>query len=195
MFGIFNVLGIWLVSLCDSNIFQDFFFKIDYRSKNGKYMFFFWGMGGLSDECCDLVEGGLQEWQIYIDYFICDFDMDMGIVGFFYSYLIDDKFYLKMSLVVQGQCIFYQNDIFDQNEVFSLINDELYYNNCLILIFYYNCKFFFSVIMWFGVIVIWMGYDYDFCYLVEDVFIIYVDEEGSILLLQFYGYVCWQLYF
>ncbi|KGE85611.1 MAG: TonB-dependent receptor [Phaeodactylibacter xiamenensis] len=192
--GILNALGIRLVSLRDSNTFQDFSFKTDHRSKNGKHMFSFWGMGGLSDERRDPAEGGPEEWQIYTDYLTRDFDTDMGIVGFSHSYLIDDKSYLKTSLAVQGQRILYQNDTLDQNEVPSLINDELYYNNRLTLTSYYNRKLSSSATMRLGAIATRMGYDYDFRYLVEDAFTTYVDEEGSTLLLQPYGYVRWQLH-
>ncbi|MBV6655759.1 MAG: TonB-dependent receptor [Mameliella sp.] len=192
--GILNAMGIRLVSFRDSNTFQDFSFKTNHQSENGKHLFSVWGMGGLSDERRDPAEGGPAEWQIFTDYLTRDFDTDMGIVDFTHSYLIDDKSYLRTSLALQGQRVLYQNDTLDQNEVSSIINDELYDNSRLTLTSYYNRKLSAGATMRLGAIATQLNYDYSFRYLTGESFTTYLDEEGHTYLLQPYGYIHWKLH-
>lgn len=71
-----DAMDIRLVSERESNRFQDLSFKLHFNSEDYKHAFSLWGIGGMSDEFNEAVEGA-ENWKSYSDYLTRDFDTDM----------------------------------------------------------------------------------------------------------------------
>lgn len=186
--GILDAFDIRLVSERESNQFQDFSFKLNFNSTNGKHLTTVWGIGGVSDELNEAVEG-VDKWETYTDYLTRDFDTDMGVVGVNHNYLIDDKSYLRTGLALMGQRILYRNDTLDQNLVATVLNDQLYTNSRLVLTSYYNRKLSAQASLRVGAIASQLYYDLHYRFLLGDNYRTYLAEKGNTTLLQPYANV------
>lgn len=186
--GILDAFDIRLVSERESNRFQDFSFKLNFNSSNGKHLTTVWGIGGLSDEFEEAVEG-TENWKTYTDYLTRDFDTDMGVIGVNHNYLIDDKSYLRTGLAIMGQRILYRNDTLDQNQVATTLNDQLYNNSRVVLTSYYNRKLSAKASLRAGVIASQLYYDLNYRFLLGDSYRTFLAEDGNTNLLQPYANV------
>ena len=186
--GILDAFDIRLVSERESNRFQDLSFKLNFNSENGKHYTTVWGIGGLSDEFEEAVEG-TENWATFTDYLTRDFDTDMGVVGINHNYLIDDKSYVRLGAAVMGQRILYRNDTLDQELTPTILNDQLYKNSRVIFNSYYNRKLSQRSSLRAGFIASRLGYDLDYRFLFGDTYQTFLDEKGSTSLLQPYANV------
>ncbi len=186
--GILDAFDIRLVSERESNRFQDFSFKMNFNSENGKHYTTVWGIGGLSDEFEEALEG-VENWATYTDYLTRDFDTDMGVVGVNHNYLIDDKSYLRVGTALMGQRILYRNDTLDQNLNATTLNDHLYKNSRLVLNSYYNRKLSNRSSLRAGFIASQLYYDLDYRFLLGDTYQTFLDEDGRTGLYQPYANV------
>ena len=190
--GILDAFGIRLVDERESNTFQDLSFKLDFTSDNPKHRFSVWGMGGLSQEIQDPIEGGPQNWRTFTDYLTLDFDSGMGVMGATHLFLINEKSYLRTSVAVQRQRISYVQDTLSLLEEPTLLNDQEYLNTRLTLHSYYNRKLSGNATLRAGLIGTQLGYDYFSRFLFDDGFRTFLDEEGSTYMLQPYATVSWK---
>jgi hypothetical protein len=181
--GILDALDIRLVSERESNRFQDFSFKLNFNSDNGRHITSVWGIGGLSDEFEEAVEG-VENWETFTDYLTRDFDTDMGAIGLNHDYLIDDQSYFHTGLAVMGQRILYQNDTLDRNRTPTTINDQLYTNSRLVLNTYYNRKLSARSSLRTGLIASQLFYDLSYQFLLGEERVTFLDEKGNTSLLQ-----------
>jgi len=190
--GIFDAFNIRLVDERESNNFQDLSFKLDFAGKNPKHRFTVWGMGGLSRERQDPIEGGPESWETFTDYLTLDFTSRMGVVGATHLYLIDEKSFLRTSVAVQGLRTLWQRDTLDVMEEPTLLNDQLYVNTRLSLSSYYSRKLSGAATLRTGLIATQMGYDHFSRFRFEDGFQTFLDEEGSTYMLQPYSTLSWK---
>ncbi len=137
--GILNAMGIHLVSPRVDNTFQDLSFKLDFASENNKSFFGVWGIGGLSKEVKSAVED-LSEWKSYSDQTGYEFTTNMGAAGLNHTYLLNDKSYIKTTLAVMGQDIFYADDTASVEQVLTVTNTEDFKNSRISLSSKYSTK-------------------------------------------------------
>jgi hypothetical protein len=186
--GILDAFDIRLVSERESNRFQDFSFKLNFNSDNGKHLTTVWGIGGTSDEFEEAVEG-VENWQKFTDYLTRDFDTDMGVVGINHNYLIDDKSYLRIGAAIMGQRILYRNDTLAQDLTAGNLNDQLYTNSRLVFNTYYNRKLSSRSSLRVGLIASQLYYDLHYRFLFEETYRTFLNENGNTQLLQPYANV------
>lgn len=181
--GILDAMNIRLVSERESNRFQDLSFKLNFTSSNNRHLFSIWGLGGVSDEFEEAVEG-IENWKSYTDYYTRDFDTDMGAVGLNHTWLIDDKSFLSSNLAVMGQKILLRNDTLNTQMISTNVNDELYLDNRLTYNATYRRKFSPKTTMKAGVTASLMSYDLHWKYLIGDEFETFLDEKGNTSYIQ-----------
>ncbi|MEY4905394.1 MAG: hypothetical protein RLZZ292_3209 [Bacteroidota bacterium] len=137
--GILNKMGIHLVGARVDNNFQDLSFNLYFPSKNNKSIVTLWGIGGLSSEQERFEDDTLI--KSYTDRENTDFRTNMGAMGLTYSYLINSKSYLKTTLAVMNQKVFYNNDTLNSiNKNAYNVNEETYQDGRVTLASFYNLK-------------------------------------------------------
>jgi hypothetical protein len=183
--GILDAMDIRLVSERQSSNFQDISFKLNFNSDNGKHITSVWGIGGLSDEFEEVLEG-VENWQTYNDYRTRELDSDMGAIGVNHNYLIDNTSYLRTGVAIMGQKLLFQNDTLDTGMKSTLVNDQLYVNSRLVLTSYLNKKMGNTATARLGVIASVLRYDLFYKYLLDDAFRTYINEEDNTYLIQPY---------
>lgn len=189
--GILDAMNIRLVSERESNRFQDLSFKLHFLSEDYKHTFSLWGIGGLSDEFEEAVEGA-ENWKSYTDYLTRDFDTDMGALGFNHTYLINEKSYLSTNLAIMGQQIIFRNDTLSATLKPTAVNDEDYRLNRLTLNTQYSHKANNQLTLRSGLVATRIGYNLFRRYLIEDAYQPFLNDEGSTYQLQAYGTLRWR---
>lgn len=137
--GILNQLGLHLVGPRVDNTFQDLSFNLSFPSKDKKRYLTVWGMGGLSRERENAVEG-IENWRSYSDYYTRDFNSNMGAVGVTYFLPAGSDAFLKTNVAYMGQDILFQNDTLDTELRDYLLNDERYKESRIVLSSVWNKK-------------------------------------------------------
>ena len=183
--GILNSLGIHLVGPRVSNTFQDLSFKLHFPNKNNKKILSFWGMGGLSKEKEDAVEG-VENWKSYTDYFTRYFTTNMGAVGLTYTRIYENDSYLKTNVAVMSQEILFRNDTLTTDFTPTTVNDEDYTEGRISISSHFNKKINAKVNFKTGAFVNNIFYDLNHSDLINDANINYLNEQGNTLLLQPY---------
>ena len=189
--GILDAFDIRLVDERESNRFQDLSFKLHFNSEDYKHTLSVWGIGGLSDEFFEAVDG-TENWQSYTDYQTRDFDTDMGALGMNYTYLINEKSYLAANVALMGQKVIFRNDTLNTSLSPTVVNDEDYRQNRLVLNGYYSHKFNNQLALRAGLIATHINYDLFWSYLVESTNQIFLLESGNTTQWQTYGTLRWQ---
>lgn len=116
--GILNAMGLYVVRENVGNNFQDLSFNLTFNSKDNKDEFKIFGIGGLSDERWFTKED-TADWQTYLDYIDERNGSNLGVLGFTYRRLINDKSSLK---VVLGSVF---NHIFLNQSIPNLANLDI----------------------------------------------------------------------
>ena len=184
--GILDAMGIRLVSERESNTFQDLSFKLNFKSKDFRHIVSVWGMGGLSDEFENAIEG-TENWESYTDYLTREFDTNMGATGLTHTFLINDQSYIKTNLALMGQKTIWRNDTLNTELNPSTVNDEKYLNNRLTLSSFYSRKFSPKTALKTGLIANRISYDLHRELLFGDQFRTLLQDKGNTFLLQPYG--------
>jgi hypothetical protein len=156
--GILNQLGLHLVGPRVDNTFQDLSFNLSFPSKDKKRYLTVWGMGGLSRERENAIEG-VENWKSYSDYYTRDFNSNMGAVGATYFIPAGNDAFLKTNLAIMGQDILFQNDTLDSELRDYLLNDEQYKETRIVLSSVWNKKINSQVSLKFGGIFTRINYD------------------------------------
>lgn len=95
--GILNAMGLYVVRENVGNNFMDLSFNLTFHSKDNKDEFKIFGIGGISDEQWFTKED-TTNWQTYLDYIDENNGSNLGVIGFIYRRLINEKSYLKVVL-------------------------------------------------------------------------------------------------
>lgn len=95
--GILNAMGLYVVRENVGNNFQDLSFNLTFNSKDNKDEFKIFGIGGLSDEQW-FTKKDTADWQTYLDYIDERNGSNLGLLGFTYRRLINEKSYFKLVL-------------------------------------------------------------------------------------------------
>ena len=188
--GLLGSLGLNLVGERETNTFQDLSFNIALNNKSNKSFWNIWGIGGISNEQQKAVEN-VSDWKQYDDYATYEFETKMGAIGLGNTFILNDRSFLKTSLVVTGQQILFSDDTLNRNKVTARVNDEAYNNSRITFATSYNHKFGASANMKAGMYINSLHFDlqqkkFDYLY---GSFRHLVDGYGSTLLLQPY----WQM--
>lgn len=140
--GLLNSAGLHLLGERISNDFQDLSFNISVDSKNKKHLFTVFGMGGLSTEHYtpvtkfeDRDSSRANHWEDRVRV------SNLGIVGGTYTWLIDEKSFLKAAVIGNFSVIDWQYDTvgFAESERFRY-NTELYEDKRISTSLSYNRK-------------------------------------------------------
>lgn len=189
--GILNSMGLRLVGERISNTFQDLSFKLNFSSPDFQHSVSVWGIGGLSDEKMDPVEG-VENWRSYTDYLTRDFTTNMGALGINHTWQLTDRAYLRNSFGVMGQLINFRNDTLTLESVPTTINDEQYINNRFSFSSIYHNKISAKLALKTGAYVSSLDYDLFRRYLVDAQYQTFIDEEGGTELIQPFFSLRWQ---
>lgn len=192
--GLLNQMGIYLVNPRTDNVFQDLSFKLFFPSKGNKSILTFWGMGGLSNEFERAVDS-LDAKSTYSEKLTRDFQTDMGAVGANYTYLIDEKSYLNLSVAAMGQKVIYKNDTLNLERTPTTVNDEAYTNIQYTFAGYYNRKLSSKTAFKTGIFLNSINYDLNYRDLDTDInqYITWLKDKGNTLLVQPYAQFRFQL--
>ncbi len=183
--GILNSMGIHLVGPRVSNTFQDLSFKLRFASKDSRDILSIWGIGGLSKERQDPVDG-VENWKSYTDYRTRDFETNMGAIGLTHTHLFKDDSYLKTNLAVMSQEVLFSNDTLTQEFVATDVNDEDYTEGRITLSTNYNKKFSPKLTLKTGVYLNNLFYDLYHDKLIKETTVNYLDIKDNSFLIQPY---------
>ncbi len=192
--GLLNQMGIYLVNPRTDNIFQDLSFKLFFPSKDNKSILSIWGIGGKSKEFERAIDD-LDTKSTYNERLTRDFQTDMGAIGATYTYLIDDKSYIKSSVAAMGQKIIFKNDTLNLERTATTVNDEEYTNIRFSLTSYYNRKLSAKTTFKVGLFLNSINYDLNHKDIdTEDVgYITWLNQQGNTVLIQPYVQFRFQL--
>ena len=191
--GILNAMGINLVSERVDNTFQDLSFKLNFNSEDYKHRVSIWGIGGLSDERMNPVEG-VENWRSYTDYLTRDFITNMGAVGINHTWQLTKNAYIRNSFAVMGQQIDFRNDTLTLEEATTTINDERYINNRASLSSVYHNKISSRLALKAGVFASSLIYNLDRSVLLGDTYQTFINAEGNTELIQPFFSLRWQVH-
>ncbi|MFK8008256.1 MAG: carboxypeptidase-like regulatory domain-containing protein [Saprospiraceae bacterium] len=183
--GILNSMGIHLVGPRVSNTFQDLSFKLRFASKNNRDILSFWGIGGLSKERQDPVDG-VENWKSYTDYFTRDFETNMGAIGMTHTHLFKDDSYLKTNLAIMSQQVLFANDTLTQDLAATNVNDEDYTEGRITLSTNYSKKFSSKLTLKTGAYINNLLYDLRHDKLINETIVNFLDIKGNSFLVQPY---------
>jgi hypothetical protein len=138
--GLLKKIGLNLVGERESNTFNDLSFNLAFANRKNTSVWNFWGIGGYSKENTVEVEDTLK-WKQYDDYAVYDFKTKMGAIGIGNTYNLNDKSFIRSSLVLTGQQILYVDDTLSHVKQPYTVNNELYNNSRLSFTTSYNTKF------------------------------------------------------
>jgi hypothetical protein len=140
--GLLNNFGLYLLGERISNDFQDLSFNISLDSKDKKHLFTVFGMGGLSTEHYQPKANPLDRDSSVANHWEDRYRVaNLGIVGATYTWLIDEKSFLKAAVVGNFSVIDWQYDTvgFAESERFRY-NTELYEDKRISTSLTYNRK-------------------------------------------------------
>ncbi|MDG1434366.1 MAG: TonB-dependent receptor [Saprospiraceae bacterium] len=183
--GILNSMGIHLVGPRVNNTFQDLSFKLRFASKNNRDILSFWGIGGLSKERQDPIDG-IENWKSYTDYLTRDFETNMGAIGMTHTHLFKDDSYLRTNLAVMNQKVLFANDTLTQDFVATNVNDEDYIEGRITLSTSYNKKINPKLTLKTGVYVNNLLYDLYHDKLINEMTVNFLDIKDNSFLIQPY---------
>lgn len=140
--GLLNSAGLYLLGERIDNKFQDFSFNVSMDSKDKKHLFTVFGMGGLSTEhyipVANPAERDSSRANHYEDRYRIS---NLGIFGATYTWLIDEKSFLKAAIVSNNSVIDWQYDTVGVTEAERFrYNTELYQDNRISTSVNYNRK-------------------------------------------------------
>ena len=183
--GILNSMGIHLVGPRVNNTFQDLSFKLRFASKNNRDILSFLGIGGLSKERQDPIDG-IENWKSYTDYLTRDFETNMGAIGMTHTHLFKDDSYLRTNLAVMNQKVLFANDTLTQDFVATNVNDEDYIEGRITLSTSYNKKINPKLTLKTGVYVNNLLYDLYHDKLINEMTVNFLDIKDNSFLIQPY---------
>lgn len=140
--GLLNSVGLHLLGERISNDFQDFSFNVSIDSKDKKHLFTVFGMGGLSTEHYQPITNPDDRDSSIANHYEDRYRIsNLGIVGATYTWLINEKSFLKAAIVSNNSVIDWQYDTVgrSENERFRY-NTELYQDNRISTSLSYNYK-------------------------------------------------------
>lgn len=182
--GILNKLGLHLVGERVDNTFQDLSFNLHFPSKNNKWVIGVWAIGGLSFEherFADVLNTRTAREQY-------DFRTNMGALGISYSYILDEKSYLKTTIAVMDQKVDVQEDTLSLVDKVSTtrFNSETYTDGRVTLSTYYSRKLSQQVTLKAGVFVNRLFYDFNHITLKSGAYRVILEGQGGSFLIQPY---------
>jgi hypothetical protein len=185
--GLLELIGFNLVSERESNTFQDLSFNLAFNNKTNSSQWNVWGMGGISKETYAAIED-VNDWKQYDDYAIYDFRTKMGALGVGNILKLNEKSFLRSSLVYLNQRLTFVDDTLNMQWQASTVNDERYTNSRLSFATSYNYKIGASANFKAGAYITNMMYNFrsDKLNFNNQQMETFTDGEGSTLLLQPY---------
>ncbi|MDH5399902.1 MAG: TonB-dependent receptor, partial [Cyclobacteriaceae bacterium] len=132
--GLLNAMGIRVVSPNVGNVFQDLSFNLFFPLSK-KAFFTVFGLGGLSTETRDPVDG---QWTSWSDYRTYHYPTNMGVTGATLTYLIDEKSYLYTAASLGGSTISFEQDTVNTALVPFRFDEEYYDDTRLAFTTNYN---------------------------------------------------------
>lgn len=139
--GLLNSFGLYLVGERVSNQFQDLSFNLTFKSKNNKSTHTLFGIGGLSKEHYIPVEdpnqrvaGISNHWEDRVH------PANMGALGWTWTYLPDNKSYLKTAVALVGSKIERMRDTLNLQDLRYRYDTQKYLDSRLVGSITYNRK-------------------------------------------------------
>jgi hypothetical protein len=139
--GLLSSFGVYLVGERVTNNFQDLSFNLVFKSKNNKSVSTVFGIGGLSEEhylpVTDpeaRIAGISSHWEDRVR------PANMGTLGWTWTYLPDDKSYLKTVVALVGSRIERMSDTLNREDERYRYETQKYLDNRLVSSITYNRK-------------------------------------------------------
>ena len=139
--GLLSSMGIYLVGERVTNNFQDLSFNLVFKSKNSKSVHTFFGIGGLSEEHyipvenpAERVVGLSSHWEDRVR------PANMGALGWTWTYLPDDKSYLKTVVALVSSRIERMSDTLNREDERYRYDTQKYLDTRLLSSITYNRK-------------------------------------------------------
>lgn len=139
--GLLSSFGVYLVGERVTNNFQDLSFNLVFKSKNNKSVSTVFGIGGLSEEhylpVTDpeaRITGQSSHWEDRVR------PANMGTLGWTWTYLPDDKSYLKTVVALVGSRIERMSDTLNREDERYRYETQKYLDNRLVSSITYNRK-------------------------------------------------------
>ncbi|HPH19968.1 MAG TPA: TonB-dependent receptor [Haliscomenobacter sp.] len=139
--GLLSSMGIYLVGERVTNNFQDLSFNLVFKSKNSKSVHTFFGIGGLSEEHyipvenpAERVVGLSSQWEDRVR------PANMGALGWTWTYLPDDKSYLKTVVALVSSRIERMSDTLNREDERYRYDTQKYLDTRLLSSITYNRK-------------------------------------------------------
>ena len=156
--GILNDLGFPLVGKRFDNTFQDLSFNLNFPSADNRTTLSWWGMGGLSNEIQNPLDPA-EERSNFDEFSSYEFRTNMGATGLSLTHLLDDKSYLKATLALMAQDIYWRDDTVGASDNRFTYNKEDYLDQRLSLSLFYSRKFSAKTTLKAGLIANQISYD------------------------------------
>jgi hypothetical protein len=148
--ALLKAIGLNLVGERETDIFQDLSFNLAFANKKNNIQWNLWGIGGLSKEYTEEVEDTVG-WKQYDDYAVYTATTKMGAIGIGNTYNINDRSFVRSSLVLTGQQLTYIDDTLNRKKERSMVNNEWYNNSRVSFTTAYHNKFSASVALKAGI--------------------------------------------
>ncbi|MBK6976658.1 MAG: TonB-dependent receptor [Cytophagaceae bacterium] len=159
--GLLTSMGIYLVGERVNHNFQDLSFNLVFKSKNNKSIQTLFGMGGLSEEHYEPVTdaqnrkiGEANQWEDRRK------PANMGAVGYTWTYLLNQKSFLKTVVAVVGSEIKRMSDTLDLKNVRYRFDTQQYVDKRLVATAIYQTKLSTKTTLKTGIIGNYIGFNF-----------------------------------
>lgn len=137
--GILGAMGLYVVDANTNNTYQDLNFKINLpNTKKSRISIF--GVGGMSEEV-GIIKKDTADWKEYINHFKTTFKTNLAVVGVSWTYLLNEKSYIKTVGAFTYNDVVDGDDTLDYNIQLHPVRNTHFNNTRAAIHTFYNHKF------------------------------------------------------
>ncbi|MBI1287737.1 MAG: TonB-dependent receptor plug domain-containing protein [Flavobacteriales bacterium] len=137
--GILGAMGLYVVDANTNNTYQDLNFKINLpNTKKSRISIF--GVGGMSQEV-GIIKKDTADWKEYINHFKTTFKTNLAVVGVSWTYLLNEKSYIKTVGAFTYNDVVDGDDTLDYNIQLHPVRNTHFNNTRAAIHTFYNHKF------------------------------------------------------
>lgn len=137
--GILGAMGLYVVDENTNNTYQDLNFKVNLpNTKKSRISIF--GLGGLSEEV-GIIKKDTAEWTEYVHHFKTTLKTNLAVLGVSWTYLLNEKSYLKTVIAGTYNDVLDGDDTLDYNINLHPVRKTHFNNTRVALHTFYNHKF------------------------------------------------------
>lgn len=137
--GILGAMGLYVVDENTNNTYQDLNFKVNLpNTKKSRISIF--GLGGLSEEV-GITKKDTAEWTEYVHHFKTTLKTNLAVLGLSWTYLLNEKSYLKTVVAGTYNDVLDGDDTLDYNIVLHPVRKTHFNNSRVAIHTFFNHKF------------------------------------------------------